>query len=136
MKNKKYFDSDEKFKEGMIERFCKHLRKGLSEYSFVECDYRDIEKIATELDTRENMESQVEKIKKALRESFSYWEKLAFEILKDDSKKFFFPIWIFYVKNRFHWGEDYKKVKDTIKKDSIINLNLDNDIKEIEKQVK
>lgn len=133
MKQVRINKQDDKNKEEIIDRFCEHLKSGLSEYSFVECDYRDIENFAIELDKRNNKASQVEKIKKAVRESFCYWEKLAFDILKDGKKKFFFPLWIFYVKHRFHWGIEDKKKKETDKKEIEVNLSLDNDVKEIEK---
>lgn len=129
--SKKNINIGSKQKEMLIERFCEHLRNGFSEYSFVECDYRDIEKFALELDERKKGESQVEKIKKALRESFCYWEKLAFSILNGE-KKYFFPMWSFYVKSRFHWGiEDSKHTKKQKKEN--INLIENPPVKQIEK---
>lgn len=112
MKKNNLDKNSDEYKIKVINRFCSHLKKGMSEYSFVECDYRDIERYADEIDAKGNNESQVEKIKKALRESFLYWEKLALEIFFNSEKKAFFPLWIYYVKNRFHWGiEDNRKPK-------------------------
>jgi|WetSurMetagenome_2_1015567.scaffolds.fasta_scaffold1147023_1 hypothetical protein len=122
---------DEKEKEKIIFNFCKHLKDGYSEYSFVECDYKNVGKYAIELDKRNNKESQVEKIQRAMRESFYFWEKLALDMVKDESKKYFFPVWIFYVKSRFHWGEKNKKKSLPRNKIVEIDLSLDNDIKEI-----
>jgi hypothetical protein len=121
---------NDKAKEKIISNFCEHLKKGYSEYSFVECDFRDIEKFAVELDMRENKKSQVEKIRKALRESFFFWEKLALDMIKDNDKKFFFPVWIFYVKNRFHWGDTSEKKTFPKNKITEIDLSLDKEIKE------
>lgn len=117
----------------IIDDFCSHLEKGYSEYSFAECDFREIEKISLEEDEKNNNNYQVEKIKKSLRKSLFYWENIALEIYNDTTKKHFFPVWIFYMKNRFRFGEPVNKNTIDKKKLSNINLCLDNEVREIEK---
>jgi hypothetical protein len=126
-KNINYTNTDKK--EKIIDDFCKHLRKGYSEYSFRDFDYRDVIIFANEIDGRNENSEQVDKIDKAFRESFYFWEDLAFNMVRNENKKFFFPVWIFYVKSRFHWGE--KKRKKDIPKNEIenIDLNIDNQTK-------
>lgn len=113
---------DYKRKEEIIEKFCKHLRKGYSEYSFTEYDYRDVQGFASELDNKNNNTKQIDKIDNAYRDSFFFWENLAIDMIKDENKKYFFPVWIFYVKNRFHWGE--KKRKKISKENEIENIDI------------
>lgn len=123
-----------KEKEILIDNFCKHLKKGYSEFSFKECDYREIEEYAKELDKSNKKISQVDKIKKAIRESFYFWENMVFEILEDEKKKYFFPAWIYYVKARFNWGMEDRKKFDLKDRKILVNLSQDSEIKEIEKQ--
>jgi hypothetical protein len=115
-------------KEKIIENFCEHLRKGYSEYSYKDYDYRDVQHFASALDVKNGNTEQVDKIDKAFRESFYFWENIAVDMIKDDTKKFFFPVWIFYVKSRFHWGE---KKRRKIPKNEIVNIDL-----KMDKQIK
>jgi len=124
---------DDKVKLKLIDDFCKHLDKGYSEYSFVGCDYRDIEEYAYYLDNKSKNSMQVEKIKKSLRKSFFYWENLAFEMYEKSDKKHFFPLWMFYMKGRFLFGIAEKNKSDGNNKIIDVNLSLDNDTKEIKK---
>jgi hypothetical protein len=124
---------EDKIKTKTIDNFCKHLEDGHSEYSFVDCDFMDIEEYAKYLDTKNNNNIQVEKIKRSLRKSFLHWENIAFEMYKNDSKKHFLPVWIFYMKGRFLFGVVEKNKSNRRNKVIDVNLSLDNDIKEIEK---
>jgi hypothetical protein len=116
-----------------IEDFCRHLEKGYSEYSFVEYDFREIEKFAKEIDEQNMNNIQMEKIYKSIRKSFRFWEEMAFEIYKSESKKYFFPLWIFYMKSRFQFGNSKYKEPNKKKKTIEVNLCLDNEVGEIEK---
>ncbi len=130
-KSNKRQAEDDKVK--IIDDFCRHIEKGYSEYSFVDYDFRDIERFATDIDKNNNNNLQVEKVKKSLRKSFLFWEKIAFEIYKDETKKHFFPLWIFYMKSRFQFGASEYKKSNEKKKIIDINLCLDNEVREIEK---
>jgi hypothetical protein len=132
MKNEKK-NKETACKLKIIDDFCRHLEKGYSEYSFADYNFREVEEIAKEIDEKNMNNIQVEKIKKSIRKSFLYWEKIAFEIYENESKKHFFPLWIFYMKSRFQFGvSEYKKPNE--KKKSIeVNLCLDNEVGEIEK---
>lgn len=125
--------ADEK-KAKVIEEFCSHLEEGRCEFSFVEFDFRKIEEFAYELDKKNGNDDMVEKIKRALRKSFAFWENMLFEMYESDKKKYFFPIWIFYTKSRFGFGAmEYKTKKD--KKEIIkIDLSLDKDLKKSSKR--
>jgi hypothetical protein len=133
MKKVRKNKSDDEAKTKIIDDFCKHLDKGFSEYSFVDCDYRDIEEYAINLDKKNGNTVNVEKIKKSLRKSFLHWENIAFEMYEKNDKKHFFPLWIFYMKGRFLFGITEKNKLDDKKKIIDVNLSLDNDIREIEK---
>ncbi|MBI5403461.1 MAG: hypothetical protein HY959_08670 [Ignavibacteriae bacterium] len=122
--------ADEK-KEKVIEEFCIHLEEGRCEYSFVEFDFRKIEEFAVELDRKRKSDEMVEKIKKALRKSFAHWENMLFEMYKNDEKKYFFPIWIFYAKSRFGFGATEYKPKKGSREIIKIDLSLDKDSKKI-----
>lgn len=122
--------SDEK-KAKVIDEFCAHLEEGRCEYSFVEYDFRKIEEFAIQLDKKNGNDEMVEKVKRALRRSFAHWENMLFEMYKKNDKKYFFPIWIFYVRSRFGFGaSEYKPKKDS-KEIIKIDLSLDNDSKKI-----
>ncbi|MCX6165044.1 MAG: hypothetical protein NTU73_09360 [Ignavibacteriae bacterium] len=129
MKKNKFNKLNDIAKVKLVNEFCKHLISGFSEYSFVECDYKDIEKYAQELDNQNDNLYYVEKIGRASRESFLYWEKLGIEMFEKNDKKYFFPVWIFYVKSRFKWGEKNKSKSQSQSKEKIIeiDLSLDNE---------
>jgi hypothetical protein len=117
----------------IIDNFCKHLEKGKCEFSFLEQDFRDIEEFAFKLDKKDKSLKLVEKIKMSLRKSFAYWEEKLFEMMNDSKKKYVFPIWIFYMKGRFHFGASEYKTKKSKLKNVEIDLCLDNDVKKIGK---
>ena len=117
----------------IIDNFCKHLEDGKCEFSFVEQDFRDIEEFAIKLDKKNKSLQMVEKIKMSLRKSFAFWEDRLFEMMNDSKKKYIFPIWIFYVKGRFHFGASEYKPKKNKMKNIEIDLCLDNDVKKIGK---
>lgn len=133
MKKKERVKSEDENKIKMIDDFCKHLEKGYSEYSFVDCDYTEIEEYAKYLDAKNENNIQVEKIRRSIRKSFMYWEDIVFKMYEKNDKKHFFPVWIFYMKGRFLFGVVDKYNSEKRKKIIDINLSLDNDIKEIEK---
>lgn len=117
---------NDKNKKEIIERYCKHLEDGYSENSFVDYDHFEIHQFALELDEKNKNSKYIEKIKKAFRKSFYKWEEMAVQMLDNPQKKFFFPIWLFYVKNRFLWGESDKNKKDLNEKVKTIDFRLEN----------
>jgi hypothetical protein len=125
----KSVSDDEKI--NIIEDFCKHLEEGRCEYSFVEYDFRDIEVFASELDKKNKDSGMLEKIRKSLRKSFAFWEKMLVDIYSNPEKRYFMPLWIFYVKSRFGFG--ISKFKSRENEDEIIdiNLTLDKDTKKL-----
>ena len=97
-------------KKKLIDSFCKHLKNGFSDFSFPNCDPLDIERLAKELDADASSKlraSQVQKIKKALRENLKFWEDIGIKGIKGIRKKgalftnFNSSAYIFYMKIRF-----------------------------------
>ena len=127
-KNSKKIKSDSiaKMKSDLdlIDSFCKHLESGMSEHSFIEKDFREIREIADSIDKINNNKEQYEKIMKAFRISYNFWEKLAIKMMTDKETKHNYNLWIFYMKCRFHWGiiEEDEKINE--KKEININLTL------------
>jgi len=120
---------DDKIK--IIEDFCKHLEEGKCEYSFEEYDFRDIEAFASDLDRRNKDLEMLEKIRKSLRKSFAFWEKMLIEIYTNPDKKYFMPLWVFYVKSRFGLGISRYKSRESEDEIVDINLTLDKDAKKL-----
>jgi len=86
-KSNKRQAEDDKVK--IIDDFCRHIEKGYSEYSFVDYDFRDIERFATDIDKNNNNNLQVEKVKKSLRKSFLFWKKLHLKFTKMKPRSIF-----------------------------------------------
>ena len=84
----------------LIERYIKHRAEGFSKESFVDCDYRTVEK---------HIENPVLKAKKlelqkAERQGILYWEKLGRDLASGKIQGN--PTsWIFNVKNRLGWKD-------------------------------
>jgi hypothetical protein len=131
-KNKSGKLTDEQ-KIKIINDFCRHLEEGKCEFSFVDYGFREIEEFAFRLDRKDRSLKSVEKIKMSLRKSFAFWEKKLFEMMEDSSKKYIFPIWIFYMKGRFNFGVSEYKPKRNRGKKIEVDLSLDNDVKKIGK---
>lgn len=109
----------DKEKVNLVNALCRHLKKGFSEYSFVKCDYKLIEKYASELDEKNQNSILADKLNRASRFSFYYWEKIGIEIFNNEKDKKYFPMWMFFVKNRFLWGA--KRNKQNENKNKITN---------------
>ena len=65
----------------LIPYYIKHLKKGLSEASFGQCDYNKLEEFAKN-------ENLYDKIEDAKRDALRFWEILAINALSDNWENF------------------------------------------------
>ena len=106
----------------LIPAYINHLESGLSEKSFVPCDYLELEEFAQ----KENL---MDKINQAKRASQKFWESLATKAYYSDMNRFYYELWIFVMKARFGWSDIPKVEKPDTPKVVEVQLMLNRDQK-------
>jgi hypothetical protein len=92
----------------LIAEYIEHRKKGYSKESFPDCDYRTIETHLS--NSPDELQSEIELLKKAEREARKYWEGLGIKLITGDLNGSA-PAWMFNMKNRFK--EDWKDKVET-----------------------
>jgi hypothetical protein len=100
-------DSDPEQLNKWIKAYIIHRAEGFSKESFIECDYRTIEKY---IESNIDLQSLKKELEKAERAGFKYWEQLGKD-LSSGKVRGNPAVWIFTVKNKF--PDQYKDKTET-----------------------
>jgi len=92
-------------------KYCRHLSRGLSKESFVDCNYKTIESYMNKYPN----DFPADDIDKAERAGRLVWEKMGLSGTKGEIKNFNTRCWTFNMKNRYGWKDrDEAKIDDDI----------------------
>lgn len=116
-----------KSRKVLHEKYCKHLSKGLSKESFIDCCYKTIESYMIKYPN----DFPTDEIDKAERAGRLVWEEMGLSGAKGELKNFNTRCWTFNMKNKYGWKDkDETKIENDIAfprryetKDNIIYFN-------------
>ncbi len=90
-----------KSRKMLCKKYCKHLSKGLSKESFVDCSYKTIETYMIKYPN----DFPADEIDKAERRGRLIWEEMGLSGTKGELKNFNTRCWTFNMKNRYGWKD-------------------------------
>jgi DNA-binding transcriptional MerR regulator len=111
----------EEIKE-LIAKYCEHRAQGYSKESFIDCDYRTIERHIEEYAA--DLQPEKREMDKSERKGRFYWEKLGKKIAATGEGN---PTaWIFNMKNRFTEWKDKTEVDQNVTGGVVLNFKKAN----------